>query len=461
HELGILYAAWVQGEASPLPELAIQYADFAQWQRECLQGEKLEQQLAYWREQLEGISMLNLPCDRPRPAVPSYRGNRYQLNLSQAVSQELNALSQGEGVTLFMTLLAAFQTLLYRYTQQEDIAVGSPIANRNRSEIEPLIGFFVNSLVLRTDLSKNPTFREVLARVKQVTLGAYAHQDVPFEKLVEELHPERSLKHNPLFQVAFALQNAPMQALELPGLTLSPQSLEAGTARFDLELHLWEQSATNPMWVDSRGGISGFVIYSTDLFDETTIVRLVAHFQTLLKAIVGNPDQRIADLPILSEAERHQLLVQWNQTQVEYPQGLAIHELVEIQAAKNPEKVALLYGNKTLSYGELNRRSNQLAHYLQKLGVGVEVVVALCLDRTLEMAVTMLGILKAGGAYLPLDPSVPSSRLNRMLTEAKVPVLLTQQSSLSQFNRVICHIVCVDRDKALIERQRDENLSSP
>ncbi|MCT7957942.1 amino acid adenylation domain-containing protein [Laspinema palackyanum] len=459
-ELGILYSAFVQGELSPLPELTLQYADFAHWQREWLQGEILEQQLAYWRQQLEGISMLNLPSDRPRPAVPSYRGKRYGLQISKAVSAELAALSQREGVTLFMTLLAAFQTLLYRYTQQEDIAVGSPIANRNRSEIEPLIGFFVNSLVLRTDLSGNPTFREVLARVKPVALGAYAHQDVPFEKLVEELHPERSLNHNPLFQVAFALQNAPMQELELPGLTLSPQRLEAGTARFDLELHLWEQSSTNPMWVDSRDGISGFVIYSTDLFDEPTIVRLVAHFQTLLEAIVANPDQRIADLPILSEAERHQLLVQWNQTQVKYPQELAIHQLVEIQAAENPDKPALVCGNKTLTYGELNRRSNQLAHYLQKLGVGVEVVVGLCLDRTLEMAVAMLGILKAGGAYLPLDPSVPSSRLNRMLTEAKVPVLLTQQSSLSQFSRVICKIVCLDTDKALIERQPDENLSS-
>lgn len=459
-ELGILYSAFVQGEPSPLPELTLQYADFAHWQREWLQGEILEQQLAYWRQQLEGISMLNLPSDRPRPAIPSYRGKRYGLQISKAVSQELDALSQGEGVTLFMTLLAAFQILLYRYTQQEDITVGSPIANRNRSEIEPLIGFFVNSLVLRTDLSGNPTFREVLARVKTVALGAYAYQDVPFEKLVEELHPERSLNHNPLFQVAFALQNAPMQGLELPGLTLSPQALEAGTARFDLELHLWEQSATNPMWVDSREGISGFVIYSTDLFDEPTIVRLVAHFQTLLAAIVANPDQRIADLPILSEAERHQLLVQWNQTQVDYPQEFAIHQLVEIQAAKNPDKPALVAGNKTLTYGELNRRSNKLAHYLQKLGVGPEVVVGLCLDRSFEMAVAMLGILKAGGAYLPLDPSVPASRLNWMLTDAKVPVLLTQQSSLSQFNRVICKIVCVDTDKELINRERDENLSS-
>ncbi|MCT7982368.1 amino acid adenylation domain-containing protein [Laspinema sp. A4] len=459
-ELGILYSAFVQGKSSPLPTLEIQYADFAHWQRKWLKGDILEQQLAYWRQQLDGISMLNLPSDRPRPAVPSYRGKRYGLQISKAMSAELAALSQQEGVTLFMTLLAAFQTLLYRYTQQEYIAVGSPIANRNRSEIEPLIGFFVNSLVLRTDLSGNPTFREVLARVKQVALGAYAHQDVPFEKLVEELHPERSLNHNPLFQVAFALQNAPMQELELPGLTLSPQPLEAGTARFDLELHLWEQSSTNPMWVDSREGISGFVIYSTDLFEETTIVRLVAHFQTLLEGIGTNPDQRIADLPLLSEAERHQLLVQWNQTQVEYSQELAIHQLVEIQAAENPDKPALVCGNKTLTYGELNRRSNQLAHYLQKLGVGVEVVVGVCLDRTLEMAVAMLAILKAGGAYLPLDPSVPSSRLNQMLTEAKVSVLLTQQSSLSQFNRVICKIVCLDTDKELINRQRDENFSS-
>ncbi len=459
-ELGILYGAFIQGQPSPLPELGIQYADFAHWQRQWLQGEILEHQLAYWRQQLEGISMLNLPSDRPRAAVQSYRGKRHGLQLSKAVSEELTALSQGEGVTLFMTLLAAFQTLLYRYTQQEDIVVGSPIANRNRSEIEPLIGFFVNSLVLRTNLSGNPTFREVLARVKQVALGAYAHQDVPFEKLVEELHPERSLNHNPLFQVAFALQNAPMQGLELPGLSLSPQHLEAGTARFDLELHLWEKSPGNPMWVDSREGISGFVIYSTDLFDEGTIIRLVGHFQTLLEGIVTNPDQRIADLPILSEAERQQLLGEWNQTQVKYPQKLLPHQLVEIQAAQNPESIALVSGNTTLTYEELNHRSNQLAHYLKKLGVGPEIVVGLCIDRTLEMAVAMLGIFKAGGAYLPLDPTVPSSRLKGMLTDAKVAVLLTQESELRRFNSGECPVICLDKDRDRISQESRENCSS-
>lgn len=458
-ELGVIYTALVREKPSPLPELSIQYADFADWQRQWLQGEVLETQLSYWRKQLDGISMLNLPTDRPRPAVQSYQGRRQLLQLPKKLSDDLVALSQREGVTLFMTLLAAFKILLYRYTQQEDIAVGSPIANRNRVEIESLIGFFVNSLVLRTDLSKNPTFRELLGRVKEVALGAYAHQDLPFEKLVEELHPDRQLNQNPLFQVAFALQNAPMEALELPGLTLSPQQLDAGTARFDLEFHLWERSPNNQLWVDSTGGISGFVIYSADLFEEATINRAIAHFQTLLEAIVANPDRRIAELPILSEAERHQLLVQWNQTQANYPKNLCVHELVEIQADRNREAIALEWGDDRLTYGELNIRSNKLAHYLTKLGVGAEVVVALCIERSLDAIVAMLGILKAGGAYLPLDPTSPRDRLNLMLEDAKVPILLTHQQWQEHLGVGNYQVVCLDKDWEIIDRESLDNPS--
>ncbi|MEG3856622.1 amino acid adenylation domain-containing protein [Microcoleus sp. Z1_C4] len=442
-ELGALYTAFASEKPSHLPDLSIQYADFAKWQREWLQGEVLETQLAYWRQQLNGISMLNLPADRPRPAIQSYRGKRQFLQLPKQLSEALETLSQREGVTLFMTMLAAFKTLLYHYAQQEDIVVGSPIANRNRSEIEGLIGFFVNSLVLRTDLSGNPTFRELLNRVKEVALGAYAHQDLPFEKLVEELHPDRALNQNPLFQVAFALQNAPGNQLELPELTLSPQQLDVGTARFDLEFHLWErspntsgsnQSPSNKLWVDSSEGISGMVIYSADLFDEATISRLIGHFQTLLESIVTNPEQRLANLQYLSAKERYHLLVECNNTQADYPQDLCIHQLFEMQADRTPDAVALVFGEEQVTYRELNLRSNQLARYLQKMGVGAEVLVGLCCGRSLDLIVGMLGILKAGGAYLILDPSYPAERSSFMLKDAQVSVLLTRQGINSLSN---------------------------
>ncbi|EGK83949.1 non-ribosomal peptide synthetase [Microcoleus vaginatus PCC 9802] len=468
-ELGALYTAFASEKPSPLPDLSIQYADFAKWQREWLQGEVLETQLAYWRQQLNGISMLNLPADRPRPAIQSYRGKRQFLQLPKQLSEALETLSQREGVTLFMTMLAAFKTLLYHYAQQEDIVVGSPIANRNRSEIEALIGFFVNSLVLRTDLSGNPTFRELLNRVKEVALGAYAHQDLPFEKLVEELHPDRALNQNPLFQVAFALQNAPGNRLELPELTLSPQQLDVGTARFDLEFHLWErspnssgsnQSPSNKLWVDSSLGISGMVIYSADLFDEATIARLIGHFQTLLESIVANPEQRIANLQYLSAQERYQLLVECNNTQADYPQDLCIHQLFEMQAAGTPDAVALVFGEEQVTYRELNFRSNQLARYLQKMGVGAEVLVGLCCGRSLDLIVGMLGILKAGGAYLILDPSYPAERSSFMLKDAQLSVVLTQQQSVENLRSPNLQIVRLDTDWEMISQEIADNPTS-
>ncbi|MEG4045088.1 amino acid adenylation domain-containing protein [Microcoleus sp. Pol17_C1] len=476
-ELGALYTAFAREKPSPLPALSIQYADFAKWQREWLQGEVLETQLAYWRQQLNGISLLNLPADRPRPAIQSYRGKRQFLQLPKQLSEALETLSQREGVTLFMTMLAAFKTLLYHYAQQEDIVVGSPIANRNRSEIEALIGFFVNSLVLRTDLSGNPTFRELLNRVKEVALGAYAHQDLPFEKLVEELHPDRALNQNPLFQVAFALQNAPGNRLELPELTLSPQQLDVGTARFDLEFHLWErspnssgsnQSPSNKLWVDSSEGISGMVIYSADLFDEATITRLIGHFQTLLESIVTNPEQRIANLQYLSAQERYHLLVECNNTLVDYPQDLCIHQLFEMQADRTPDAVALVFGEERVTYGELNLRSNQLAHYLQKMGVGAEVLVGVCCGRSLDLIVGMLGILKAGGAYLILDPSYPAERSSFMVKDAQLSVVLTQQqwvenlrqAKLSRRESPNLQIVCLDTDWEMISQEIADNPTS-
>ncbi|WP_096595401.1 non-ribosomal peptide synthetase [Calothrix sp. NIES-2098] len=459
-EIAALYTAFTNNQPSPLPQLKIQYADFAQWQRQLLQGEVLEAQLAYWRKQLDNISILNLPTDKPRPAVQSHRGARQFIKLPKSLSAGLLALSQQEGVTLFMTLLAAFKILLYRYTQQEDIAVGSPIANRNRSEIESLIGFFVNSLVLRTDLSGNPTFRELLSRVKDVALGAYAHQDLPFEKLVEELHPERNLNQNPLFQVAFALQNAPMSALELPGLTVNTWQFDSETTRFDLEFHLWNPEEKNGFWVENSGGISGFVIYSTELFNDATITRMLEHFQILLEGIVANPEQIIADLPLLSERELHQLLVEWNNTKVDYPQDKCIHQLFERIVEQNSDAIALVFQEQQITYQELNTRSNQLAHYLKKLGVTSEVLVGLCVERSFDMVIGMLAILKAGGAYLPLDPSYPPERLKFMLEDAQVPILLTHQRWLERLGDRNSQIICLDRDGEIISQESEDNLPS-
>jgi amino acid adenylation domain-containing protein len=456
-EISTLYTAFTNNKPSPLPELAIQYADFAHWQRELLKGKELETQLAFWRKQLTGISRLDLPSDRPRPATQSYKGGTQRLQLPKDLSARLEALSQQEGVTLFMTLLAAFKILLYRYTQQEDIVVGSPIANRNRSEIEGLIGFFVNSLVLRTNLSGNPTFREVLNRVKEVALEAYAYQDLPFEKLVEELEPERKINQNPLFDVAFALQNAPMKALKLPELTLHPEQFNTGTTRFDLEFHLWESSSGNDLWVDSSQGISGLVVYSTDLFDDATITRMLGHFQTLLENIVANPETRIANLQILSQLEQNQLLIEWNQTEIDYPQNNCIHELFTAQVERTPDAIALVFDNEKISYGELSDRTNQLAHYLQKLGVTAEVLVGICLERSPEMIVAMLAIMKAGGAYLPLDPNYPPERLSFMVNDAQIPILITDENLVERLGKTEIKVICLDKDGRIIAQEKATN----
>lgn len=467
-ELKTIYTAFALKKPSPLPELTLQYADFADWQRQWWQGDSgevaLQKQLSYWRQQLAGISLLNLPTDRPRPARQSYQGATQFLELPKSLSKALKTLAQQEGVTLFMTLLAAFQTLLYRYTQQEDISVGTPIANRNRSEIEPLIGFFVNSLVLRANLSENLTFRELLKQVREVTLGAYAHQDLPFEKLVEELHPERNLSIHPLFQVVFALQNAPMEALELPNLILSSMNIDLKTTRFDLEFHLWESTDSfRSLWGEKwehTEGIRGIVVYKTDLFDETTISRLIQHFKTLLEAIVIAPEMRISELPLLSLSEQNQLLVKWNNTVTDYPKSLCIHQLFEQQVQRCSQAIAVAYGNQEITYGKLNIYSNQLAYYLQKKGVGSGVLVGIYLQPSPEMIIAMLGILKAGGAYVPLDTSYPEQRLNFMMNDAQIAVLLTDTSVLkdenlfSSFNRVY-----LDQDWEFIEQESQDNLS--
>ncbi|MGL5132597.1 MAG: condensation domain-containing protein, partial [Planktothrix sp.] len=408
-ELKTLYTAFVSSNPSiSLPELPLQYADFSEWQRQWLEGEILEKQLRYWRKQLQDISKLNLPTDRGLPLFPSYQGSTQYLELSPDFMEALEQFSQREGATLFMTLIATFQTLLYRYTHQTDIVIGSPIANRNRSEIENLIGFFVNTLVLRTDFSDNPTFKEILGRVKEVTLGAYSHQDLPFEKLVEELKPERNLAQNPLFQVVFGYENSPMTALDLPDLTVSSLNYELKTTRFDLEFHLWKCSeGFRSLWGGDRWqysqGIRGVVVYNTDLFDADTVNRMIEHFKILLNQIINNPNEKVDNLSILTQAEQDQLLQEWNSTKTDYPQDLCIHQIFEAKVKQYSDQIAVSFSGQHLTYQELNDCSNQLAHYLQKLGVNSEVIVGVCLEPSLEIIIAILGIIKAGGVYLPLD----------------------------------------------------------
>jgi amino acid adenylation domain-containing protein len=420
-ELSALYGARIAGRPSPLLPLSIQYADFASWQRAWLQGEVLERQLAYWRERLTGVAVLGLATDRPRPVLPEAPSGHRLAVVLPALTGQLRAFSRDRGATLFMTLLAAFQALLHRYSGQDDVAVGSPIANRNRGEVEGLIGFFVNMLVLRTDLSGDPPFGELLDRVRQVALGAYAHQNLPFEKLVEELRPDRDLRRTPLFQVSFQLVNVPTSSLDLPGLTLQPFSAAARSAKFDLDLAL----------IDEAERLSGPLDYDADLFDGTTMERLLAHLDRLLAGAVESPGSRLSELPLLTRAEQGQVVGEWNDTRAALPSGFLLNELFEAQVRRRPEAVALAFEGEELRYGELDARANQLAHRLRRLGVGPGVRVGLCVERSLELVVGLLGALKAGGAYVPLDPSYPRERLSFMLADARVPVLLTQERLLA------------------------------
>ena len=454
-ELSVLYTAYCQGSPSPLPALPIQYADFAVWQRRWLSGEVLAQQLHYWKQHLAGAPLLlELPTDRPRPPVQSFRGGTVPLQLDQELTKQLKTLSQQSGATLFMTLLAAFAVLLSRYSNQEDLVIGSPIANRNRHEIEPLIGFFVNTLALRIVLEDNPSFCELLEQVRSCALDAYAHQDLPFERLVEEMQPQRDLDRNPLVQVVFALQNAPLGDWSLPDLSLEPLEFDTRAVRFDLECHLWEFPE----------GLSGYFVYNTDLFDASTIARIASNFQTLLTAIVANPQQRVFLLPLLTN-EQHQILAAWNDTKAEYPQQ-CIHELFEAQVERSPDAVAVVCADQQLSYRELNQQANQLAHTLQIVGVGPEVLVGICAERSLDLVVGLLGILKAGGAYLPLDPTYPQARLSYLLQDSQVSVLLTQQKLISQLPPHQAQIVCLDDWRGKEEggrenREHTELASSP
>ncbi len=415
-ELGALY------QGSPLADLPLQYADFAAWQRSWLDGEILDRQLGFWKCQLAGApALLELPTDRPRPAMQTANGARLPLALMGEAVRELSAFGRRQGLTPFMWLLAAFDALLGRYAGTADVVVGVPIAGRQRSEVERIVGSFVNMLVLRTRLDGGPSFAELARQVRGVSLDAFAHQDLPFEKLVDELRPERSLSHAPLFQVMFNLQNQPAGALETAGLSLVPVEIERSQAQLELSLILTE----------TPDGFAGQVEYNTDLFDRSTIERFVGHLATLLAAAAADPGRKIEDLPLLTEGERRQLLEDWNATAVDHPRGVLIHELFEAQAAQSPERPAVSCGGEVLTYRDLDERSNRLANHLRRLGVGPEVLVGLCVERSAEMVVGLLGILKAGGAYVPLDPSHPAERRSLVLEDAGVALLITDDFEIS------------------------------
>lgn len=452
NELAEAYEAFLADRKAQLPELPIQYADFAAWQGQWLRGAVLENLLAWWRDRLAGApEIISLPTDHPRPAAQTFRGASDWLELPRGLSEQINALGQRAGATPFMILLAAFQALLHRYSGQDDFLVGSPVAGRTRASVERSIGLFINMLVLRADLAGDPTFKDLLRSVQTSVLEALAHQELPFEKLVQELQPERSASHPPLVQVMFALQDELSESLRLPGLTVSPFQIDTGTAKFDLTL-TFVQSATNM-------NLNCCVEYNTDLFEPATIQRMLRHFKRLLEAALLNPETKISELPILSEDERQQILIEWNRTAVDYPGDKCVHELFAAQAADCQGAVALACAGSQLTYGELNRRANQLAHHLRRLGIGPERLVAVAMDRSLEMVVALLGILKAGGAYLPLDPLYPVERLQFMLKDSGAALLLTGPGQ-SPFAPLALsegvQSICVDADWPRIANERDD-----
>ncbi len=449
-EIATLYRAFAAGGESPLPELPLQYADYSAWQRGWLKGEVLEEQLGYWKQQLAGIpALLDLPTDRPRPAVQSFRGASQRFSFGKELSAAIQSLSRNENATLFMTLLAAFQALLHGYSRQEEIVVGSNIANRTRGETEGLIGFFVNNLVLRGSLKDEPTFRELIGRARETCLGAYAHQEAPFDKLVELLQPDRDASRHPLFQVMLVLQNAPQDELHLPGLRLSPVGRENKVSKFDLHLTLTE--------ID--GELFGSFEYSTDLFDYSTINRMIGHLITLVTAATQEPNTCVAQLPLLTDAERQQQLVEFNATDLAYARDKSIHELFEAQATSTPDAVAVSCNGEELTYRELNERANQLAHYLRSFGAGSEMLIGLYVERSVEMLVGILGILKAGAAYVPLDLQHPLDRLHFLLEDAGVTMILTQETLADELPSHWAHVVMLDAEWDSIATCSRENPS--
>ncbi|MCC5624541.1 condensation domain-containing protein, partial [Nostoc sp. CHAB 5715] len=461
-ELRVLYPAQKTDQKVSLEPLTLSYADYLNWQTKMLASPQGEQLWNYWQHQLAGeLPVLNLPTDRPRPPVQTYHGASHFFKLSEELTQELKKLAQASGATLYMILLAAFQVLLYRYTGQEDILVGSPTAGRSQSEFTGIVGYFVNPVVLRGTLAGNPTFKAFLSQVRQTVLGAIAHEDYPFASLVERLQLKRDPSHSPLFQVLFVLQKPP--STELADVLVTPSETEVRVDWGGLELEYFPMATEEGQFdltlemLEGKESLFSVLKYNPDLFDAATITRMFGHFETLLAEIVSNPQASVKDLPLLTQAERHQLLVEWNNTQLEYSHVQCVHQLFEAQAEQTPEAIAVVFENQQLNYRELNARSNQLAHYLQTLGVGPEVLVGICVERSLEMVVGLLGILKAGGAYVPLDSQLPKERLAYMLSDAQVSVLLTQQKLVTQLPEHGADLVCLDTDWRRISLESEEN----
>jgi amino acid adenylation domain-containing protein len=437
-ELGAIYAAMQSDRPPALPALPVQYADFALWQRRELEGPRLDELLAYWKQALAGAPpALELPTDHPRPGLKRFDGAKETFVIPRAVLEGVKALARKANASLYMTLLAAFQVLLHRYTRQDDVCVGVPVASRP-PDAHQLIGFFVNMVPVRGDLSGDPSFRELLARVKKVALGAYANQDLPFDKLVEAVATGRDTSRTPVVQVALVLENASLHSsgFEQPIPNELVEELPTGTSKFDLTAFLWE----------SQDGLAGAVEYDTHLFERDTIVRMVGHFQTVLEAAAADPGQRLSEIPLLTAAERERAVVAWNATSAPYPADACFHQLVEAQAARTPDAVALRHGDRAVSYRELDDRADALARHLRGLGVGPEVLVGLCVERSIEMIVAVLGILKAGGAWVPLDPRYPRERLAFMLDDARVPVLLTQEHLVAALPAHGAQVIRLDAD---------------
>ena len=450
-ELTMLYSGHLSGSPVTLPEPQIQYADYARWQRQWLQGDVLGRQLDYWKAQLKDYpSATEFPVDHPRGSTPTFNGRTVTRQIGKGLTDSIRELANRHETTMFMALLAAFKTLVYRYTRQEDLIVCSPVAGRTRIETEGLIGFFVNTLTLRTSLAGDPTFAQLLARVREVTLGAMAHQDLPFDRLVEELQPERTLTHLPFTKLMFAYQSGVPEHLDLPGARLRFEEVETDLAKFEITLVLRETSE----------GLLARLEYNCDLFGAEMMERLLGHLETLLAGIVEDPGRPVSRLPLLTAVERNQVVVEWNQTSSDYPRDRCVHELFQSQAERTPGAIAVAWGNQRMSYGELNSRANQLARFLRRFEIKADVPVGLCVDRSLEMVVGMLGILKAGGAYVPLDASYPKERLGFMLEDTRAPVILTQQRLLGSLPRTSANVVCLDADWELIAREPRENMAT-
>jgi len=449
-ELETIYTAFCQGLPSPLPELPIQYADFAVWQRQRLQAEVLSHHLAYWEKKLENLPQLKLPTDRPRTPQTTFTGSSVRHGLSFDLIEKLKTLSRQENVTLFITLATAIKVLLYRYSTQEDIVLGTVISQRDRPELEGIIGNFLNVLVLRSDLSGNPSFCELLKRVRNVCLSAYSHQDVPFQKVVKVLHPDYQVNQNPMFQVAFTI-DSPLVTADKLGWKAFYFEVDPGISKFDITFYLLESESA---------GMVLLTEYNSDLFDATTIQRMNGHLSTLLEGIVSNPKQTIAELPLLTESERHQLLVEWNNTQVDYPQDKCIHQLFEEQVERTPDAVAVVFEEEELTYRELNCWANRLGHYLQKLGIKPDAIVGIYVERSLEMIVGLLGILKAGGAYVPIDPVYPQERVRYILSNSQAKLLITSSQLLSSLPNPEIQVICLDTQREVISLESPENPQS-